>query len=83
MSEPEVLGPNDSLPTRTPEGSVTVDLFAIMQQAMVDEGASMKQYDGQSEYEYFRNWNQKWRRMKPGTEEGPLTNAQMREPEIK
>ena len=60
--EGEIIGPNEPGGPRVPETpKVTVNLYDLMQQAMKDEAASMKQYNGVDEYTFFKNWGQKWR----------------------
>lgn len=54
------------------DGQVVVNLHQALQQLMRDEGPGMKQYDGQSEYDYFRGWSDKWSKMKDSTGQGPF-----------
>ena len=71
----QFTGPNEpGGPRQTVDvPKVTVDVFSLMQEHMRLEGDEMLQYGGVNEYEYFRNWGQKWREMKKTVPQGGWT----------
>lgn len=70
--EPEIIPPDKPLPETHDHPTVTMDIFAAMQDLMQREGPGMLQYGGESEYEYFRGWGHKWREQQKKKEEGPF-----------
>ena len=71
-NEPEIIPPGEPVPESVDLPKVTMNVYAALQDLMQRESAGMKQYDGESEYEYFRGWGHKWREQRKKKEEGPF-----------